>query len=98
GPSDATRSRPSAASATGCAQTDTVSRLPIRVRLTLGFAAAMAVVLAAVGIFVYQRVANELLASVDQTLRAQAGEEIGTRHVDADTGSGTTFAQLFGPH
>ncbi len=75
-----------------------MSRLPIRVRLTLGFAAAMAVVLAAVGIFVYQRVADELLASVDQTLRAQAGEEIGTRHVDADTGSGTTFAQLFGPH
>jgi signal transduction histidine kinase len=74
-----------------------MSRLPIRVRLTLGFAVAMAVVLAGVGLFVYQRVGNELLASVDQTLWAQAGEEIGAGHVDADTGGGTTLAQLFGP-
>jgi hypothetical protein len=32
----------------------------------------MAVVLAAVGLFVYHRVANELLATVDQSLSAQA--------------------------
>ena len=74
-----------------------MSRLPIRVRLTLGFAAAMAVVLAGVGLFVYQRVANELLGSVDQTLVAQAGEELRSHHVDADTGGGTTLAQRFGP-
>jgi two-component system OmpR family sensor kinase len=74
-----------------------MSRLPIRVRLTLGFAAAMAVVLAGVGLFVYQRVANELLASVDQTLVAQAGEELGNGHVDWDTGGGTTLAQVFDP-
>ena len=74
-----------------------MSRLPVRVRLTLGFAAAMAVVLAAVGLFVYHRVAHELLGSVDQTLMGQAGEEIGTGRVDADTGGGTTLAQLFGP-
>jgi signal transduction histidine kinase len=73
-----------------------VSRLPIRVRLTLGFAVAMAVVLAAVGLFVYQRVAGQLLQSVDQTLVAQAREEIGAGHVDADTGGGTTLAQRFG--
>ena len=42
-----------------------MNRLPIRVRLTLGFAAAMAVVLAGVGAFVYQRVGNELLATVE---------------------------------
>jgi signal transduction histidine kinase len=71
-----------------------VSRLPIRVRLTLGFAAAMAAVLAGVGIFVYQRVAGELLASVDQTLVGQARE---AGHVDADAGGGRTLAQLFGP-
>jgi two-component system OmpR family sensor kinase len=83
--------------ATGCAQqTDAVSRLPIRVRLTLGFAVAMAVVLAGVGIFVYQRVGNELLRSVDQTLVAQAGEEIHAGRIDADTGGGQTLAQLFG--
>jgi signal transduction histidine kinase len=74
-----------------------VSRLPIRVRLTLGFAAAMAAVLAAVGLFVYQRVANELLGTVDQTLVAQAGEESDGGRVDADTGGGATLGQLFGP-
>ena len=63
-----------------------MSRLPIRVRLTLGFAVAMAVVLAAVGLFVYRRVANELLRTVDQTLVGQSQEEI--HHggkVDSDT-------------
>jgi signal transduction histidine kinase len=72
-----------------------VSRLPIRMRLTLGFAAAMAVVLAVVGIFVYQRVATELLATVDQTLAGQANEESQAGKVDADTGGGRTLAQLF---
>ena len=72
-----------------------MSRLPIRVRLTLGFAAAMAVVLAAVGIFVYQRVADQLLATVDQTLVGQAQEEGSSGKVDADTGGGRTLAQLF---
>jgi len=73
-----------------------VSRVPIRVRLTLGFAAAMAVVLAVVGLFVYRRVANELLRTVDQTLMGQSREEIHSGNVDADTGSGPTLAQLFG--
>ena len=75
-----------------------MNRLPIRVRLTLGFAAAMAVVLAAVGLFVYQRVAKELLGTVDQTLVGQARESIGTGgKIDTDTGTGRTLAQLFGP-
>ena len=74
-----------------------MSRVPIRVRLTLSFAAAMAVVLAAVGVFVYQRVAHELLATVDQTLVGQAREALGGGSVDADTGSGPTLAQRFGP-
>ena len=73
-----------------------MSRVPIRVRLTLGFALAMAVVLAAVGLFVYERVARELLGNVDQTLVAQIDEEA-SGHVDADTGSGPTLAQSFGP-
>jgi signal transduction histidine kinase len=74
-----------------------VSRLPIRVRLTLGFAAAMAAVLAAVGIFVYQRVASELLNTVDQTLVAQAKEEGDGGRIDADTGGGATLGQSFSP-
>ena len=74
-----------------------MSRIPIRVRLTLGFAVAMAAVLAAVGLFVYQRVAGELLGTVDQALLGQAGEEVSAGKVDADMGGGATFAQLFGP-
>ena len=74
-----------------------MSRVPIRIRLTLGFAAAMAVVLAVVGLFVYRRVANELLRTMNQTLVGQSREEIHSRSVDADTGSGPTLAQLFGP-
>ena len=70
-------------------------RLPIRARLTLGFALAMAIVLAVVGLFVYRRVANELLGTVDQTLLAQAREELSADHVDADAGGGTTLAQRF---
>jgi len=76
-----------------------VSRLPIRVRLTLAFAAAMAVVLAGVGLFVYHRVSGELLASVDQALRSQAHEAAAHAHdehglVDPDVSGGTTLAQL----
>jgi signal transduction histidine kinase len=74
-----------------------VSRLPIRVRLTLGFAVAMAVVLAGVGLFVYERIARELLATVDQALVGQAREEVRGGSVDTDSGGGATLAQLFGP-
>jgi signal transduction histidine kinase len=74
-----------------------VSGIPVRVRLTLGFAVAMAIVLAAVGLFVYRRVSNELLRTVDQTLVGQAQEETTSGKVDSDTGTGPTLAQLFGP-
>lgn len=74
----------------------TAGRLPIRVRLTLGFAVAMAIVLAAVGLFVYHRVANELLGSIDQTLAAQAKEELSAHEVDTDADGGATLAQLYG--
>jgi signal transduction histidine kinase len=51
-----------------------MSRLPIRVRVTLALAAVMALVLAAVGLFVYLRLESELSGSVDQGLRSRAGE------------------------
>ncbi|HLY86511.1 MAG TPA: ATP-binding protein [Gaiellaceae bacterium] len=57
----------------------------------------MAIVLAGVGLFVYHRVANELLASVDQTLSAQAKDELGAHRVDVDTYGETTLAQLYTP-
>ena len=56
-----------------------MSRVPIRVRLTLAFTIAMAVVLAAMSFFVYERVGSTLLASMDQSLR---GQTIDTAHLD----------------
>jgi two-component system, OmpR family, sensor kinase len=76
--------------------------LPIRLRLTLPFALAMAFVLAAMGFFVYLRVGRALLTSIDQNLRAQAGEsaghlEHGRSLLDRDAASGVTAAQLVAP-
>ena len=76
-----------------------MNRLPIRVRLTLGFAVAMAVVLAGMGLLVYVRVGGALLSSVDQTLRSQAVEAASRAHeeqslVDPDAAGGATLAQL----
>jgi two-component system OmpR family sensor kinase len=70
-----------------------MSRLPIRVRLTLPFAIAMAAVLAATGAFVYVRVGSALLGSVDATLNAQISEATqhareGRRLIDPDTSEG----------
>jgi two-component system OmpR family sensor kinase len=80
-----------------------VSSLPIRVRLTLPFALAMAGVLVAMGVFVYYRVSNALLATIDQNLRAQATESAGRLRVggdqllDSDTAAGPTVGQLLSP-
>ncbi len=83
-----------------------MSRLPLRLRLTLVFATTMAVVLTAVGFFVYIRVGGELLTSVDQSLRAGAGETLDhvkrdgaltdpdVRLVDPDQARGETLAQV----
>jgi two-component system, OmpR family, sensor kinase len=51
-----------------------MSRLPIRVRLTLAFALAMAAVLAATGAFLYLRLGSSLDDSIDERLQARAGE------------------------
>ena len=83
-----------------------MSRLPLRLRLTLVFATTMAVVLSAVGLFVYLRVGDALLTSVDQNLRASAAEALAhvqheqggtdsdTRLVDPDQARGDTLAQV----
>jgi heavy metal sensor kinase len=49
-----------------------VTRLPIRLRLALVFALAMAFVLAGAGWFVYERVGSDLSRSLDQQLRGRA--------------------------
>ena len=51
-----------------------LQRLSVRIRVTLALTAVMAVVLAATGLFVYLRLASELDATVDQGLRARAGD------------------------
>jgi len=51
-----------------------VSRLPVRLRLTLAFAGVMAVVLGAVGAFLYLRLEADLDESIDQGLRSRASD------------------------
>jgi two-component system, OmpR family, sensor kinase len=46
-----------------------MSRVPIRLRVAAAFAVAMAVVLAATGLFVYARLADDLAGALDQDLR-----------------------------
>jgi heavy metal sensor kinase len=48
------------------------NRVPIRLRLTIVFGLAMALVLAATGWLVYVRVASDLKSSLDQQLRSRA--------------------------
>ena len=51
-----------------------LNRLPLRVRLTVAFAGAAAVLLAAIGTFVLLRVESGLDAELDHALRLRAGE------------------------
>ena len=53
-----------------------MSRMPIRVRLSLAFALAMAVVLAATGAFVYFRLESALDESVDESLSARLSDAV----------------------
>ncbi|HEX2506622.1 MAG TPA: ATP-binding protein [Gaiellaceae bacterium] len=78
-----------------------MSRLPIRIRLTLVFAVAMAVVLAAVGAFVYVRLGNSLDEQLDESLEARAGSLAsvlgsGGRAAALEAGD-EEFAQVIGP-
>lgn len=51
-----------------------LSRLPLRIRLTLAFTAVMAVVLAGTGLFLYLRLGNELDNTIEHGLRSRAGD------------------------
>ena len=48
-----------------------MTRVPVRARLVLAFAAVMAVVLAATGLFVYSRMATDLDRTIDRELAAR---------------------------
>ena len=76
-----------------------MSRLPLRLRLTLVFATVMAVVLVAMAVFVYVRVGHALASSIDQGLRLQAREtgrdvSLTGSLIDPDTATGARLAQL----
>ena len=54
-----------------------MSKLPIRVRLTLAFALAMAMVIAATGAFLYYSLSSSLNETIDEELEARATEATG---------------------
>ncbi len=62
-----------------------MKRVAVRWRLTAAFAAVMAVVLAAVGVFVYQRQATNLDQTIDRALRARAAD-VAALAQQSDTG------------
>jgi heavy metal sensor kinase len=74
--------------------------IPIRWRLSAAFAVSMAVVLVALGAFVYVRVGDALRSSVDQTLRAQSAESLAHSQkgplLDADARESGMAAQVVG--
>jgi two-component system OmpR family sensor kinase len=83
-----------------------LARVPIRLRLTFVFALAMAVVLAATGLLVYERVASDLESSLDQQLRGRAQDVSALVRRDGSLKStggaliehGESFAELLGPN
>ena len=80
-----------------------MKRLPIRLRLTLPFALGMALLVAAVGVFIYERVGGELLSSVDQSLGVQLAEsahhvgDLRRPLIDPDVNEGPRIAQVILP-
>ena len=80
-----------------------MSRIPIRLRVTLAFALASAVVLAALGYFVYARFDSELSEQIDQSLRTH-GDDIASLVAGGDLarnakllGREESFAQVLTP-
>jgi two-component system, OmpR family, sensor kinase len=81
-----------------------MSRVPIRLRVAAGFAVAMAIVLAATGLFLYVRLGDDLARSLDQDLRLRAQDLSAlvtdpARSLAAQSGGrlierGESFAQL----
>ena len=49
-----------------------MTRVPIRLRVTLAFTIVMAILLTALGFFVYSRFESQLSEQVDQSLRTHA--------------------------
>jgi heavy metal sensor kinase len=65
-----------------------MSRVPIRLRVTLAFALVSAVVLAALGYFVYARFDSELSEQIDQSLRSH-GDDVASLVAGGDLARNT---------
>jgi two-component system, OmpR family, sensor kinase len=72
-----------------------LSRLPIRWRLSLAFALAMAVVLGALGAFLYVRLEGSLIDGLDETLELRATQIESSNELGSTGEEG--IAQLFDP-
>ena len=81
-------------------------RIPIRLRLTLAFAATITVVLAATGMFLYLHMGSDLDHSIDKGLRSRTGDiralvlqaDSGLRDATKAQGSRSTdWAQIVDP-
>ena len=72
-----------------------MSRLPVRLRLTLAFALAMAIVLAAVGALLYVRLGDSLAEQLDESLELRAEALAGGGSLAA--GDDEVVAQRLGP-
>lgn len=70
-----------------------MSRIPIKLRVTLVFAAVMAIVLAATGVFLHLRLKSELNGSIDSDLESRAHQLVGQIRVK-DRGLGEAARSL----
>jgi two-component system, OmpR family, sensor kinase len=67
-----------------------VSRVPIRLRVTLAFTIVMAVLLMALGLYVYSRFETELSEQIDQSLRSH-GDDIASLVARKDLSKSTSL-------
>jgi two-component system OmpR family sensor kinase len=78
-----------------------LSRLPIRVRLTIAFVAVMAAVLAAAGVFLYAQSRSDLDAQIDAALQSDADDVEALLNIGrpaAIVASGVGLAQVYDAH
>jgi two-component system OmpR family sensor kinase len=80
-----------------------VTRIPIRLRVTLAFAIVMAILLTALGLFVYSRFDSQLSEQIDQSLRTH-GDDVASLVAHRDLsrsvallGREESFAQVLTP-
>jgi signal transduction histidine kinase len=72
-----------------------LKRMPIRLRVTLAFVAVMAIVLGAIGLFVYLRFRAELDATINSSLRSRA-TDVAALVKESDSGLGERRGNLVG--